>query len=43
MRGPEARAFERGRRYEPLCSGVVLYLGLKERYKHLACTSKQLD
>ena len=39
---PEARAFERRRRYEPACSGVVLYLGLKERYKHLACTSKQL-
>jgi len=30
-----ARAFERRRRYEPACSGVVLYLGLKQRYEHL--------
>lgn len=27
--------FERRRRYEPACSGVVLYLGLRERYEHL--------
>jgi phytoene desaturase len=27
--------FEKGRRYEPACSGVVLYLGLRERYEHL--------
>lgn len=30
-----ARAFEQRRRYEPACSGVVLYLGLKQRYDHL--------
>jgi phytoene desaturase len=29
-------AFERRRRYEPACSGVVLYLGLNKRYEHLA-------
>lgn len=28
--------FQRRRRYEPACSGVVLYLGLKQRYDHLA-------
>jgi diapolycopene oxygenase len=33
--GSPARAFERRRRYEPACSGVVLYLGLKQRYDHL--------
>jgi diapolycopene oxygenase len=33
--GPPARAFERRRRYVPACSGVVLYLGLKQRYEHL--------
>lgn len=27
--------FMRRRTYEPACSGVVLYLGLKERYEHL--------
>ena len=27
--------FEGRREYEPACSGVVLYLGLKERYEHL--------
>jgi len=27
--------FERRRRYEPACSGVVLYLGLKKAYDHL--------
>lgn len=31
-----ASRFERRRRYEPACSGVVLYLGLKQRYDHLA-------
>ena len=30
-----ATAFERRRRYEPACSGVVLYLGLDRRYDHL--------
>ncbi len=30
-----ARQFERRRRYEPACSGVVLYLGLDRRYDHL--------
>jgi len=34
-RGLGAR-FEKRRRYEPACSGVVLYLGLKQRYNHLA-------
>ncbi len=29
-------AFEHRRKYEPACSGVVLYLGLKKRYDHLA-------
>ncbi len=33
--GETARAFDRRRRYEPACSGVVLYLGLKKRYDHL--------
>ncbi|RPI58155.1 MAG: phytoene desaturase, partial [Lysobacterales bacterium] len=27
--------FRRRRRYEPACSGVVLYLGLNKRYEHL--------
>jgi phytoene desaturase len=31
-----ARHFEHARSYEPACSGVVLYLGLKQRYEHLA-------
>jgi len=30
-----AKPFESRREYEPACSGVVLYLGLKERYEHL--------
>jgi phytoene desaturase len=30
------RRFERRRRYEPACSGVVLYLGLDRTYDHLA-------
>lgn len=29
-------AFARRRRYEPACSGVVLYLGLNRRYEHLS-------
>jgi phytoene desaturase len=35
---PESRAsrkFEKRRRYEPACSGVVLYLGLDRGYEHL--------
>ncbi len=34
--GAAAREFEHKRSYEPACSGVVLYLGLKKRYEHLA-------
>ncbi len=34
--GEPARRFESERKYEPACSGVVLYLGLKKRYEHLA-------
>ena len=30
-----AKRFERRRRYEPACSGVVLYLGLSRAYDHL--------
>jgi diapolycopene oxygenase len=36
--GPNARAtkkFDRKRTYEPACSGVVLYLGLRKKYDHL--------
>ncbi len=33
--GAPAQRFERKRRYEAACSGVVLYLGLRERYEHL--------
>jgi diapolycopene oxygenase len=33
--GPAATRFERRRAYEPACSGVVLYLGLEQRYEHL--------
>ncbi len=33
--GAPARRFERRRKYEPACSGVVLYLGLNRRYDHL--------
>jgi phytoene desaturase len=29
------RRFHRRRKYEPACSGVVLYLGLNKRYEHL--------
>jgi phytoene desaturase len=32
----DAKAFEKRRKYEPACSGVVLYLGLNKRYEHLA-------
>lgn len=32
---PAARKFERRRRYEPACSGVVLYLGLDRAYPQL--------
>lgn len=32
---PAARRFERRRRYEPACSGVVLYLGLDRAYPQL--------
>jgi len=34
--GAVGKKFERRRRYEPACSGVVLYLGLNKRYEHLA-------
>ena len=34
--GKVAREFEHKRGYEPACSGVVLYLGLNQRYDHLA-------
>jgi len=34
--GDVGRTFERKRSYEPACSGVVLYLGLREQYDHLA-------
>ena len=30
-----ARTFERRKKYEPACSGVVLYLGLRGRYEQL--------
>jgi phytoene desaturase len=33
--GRPARRFARQRRYEPACSGVVLYLGLSQAYPHL--------
>ncbi len=34
--GAAARKFDEKRKYEPACSGVVLYLGLNKRYDHLA-------
>jgi diapolycopene oxygenase len=34
--GAVAESFNKRREYEPACSGVVLYLGLKRRYEHLA-------
>ncbi len=33
---PPRAKFARRRRYEPACSGVVFYLGLKKRYEHLS-------
>jgi diapolycopene oxygenase len=36
INGSAGTAFERRRKYEPACSGVVLYLGLNKRYEHLA-------
>jgi phytoene desaturase len=33
--GETAKRFDRRRRYEPACSGVVLYLGLDRPYEHL--------
>ena len=33
--GEARRAFDARRSYEPACSGVVLYLGLKKRYDHI--------
>ena len=33
--GEIARRFDRGKSFEPACSGVVLYLGLRKRYEHL--------
>ncbi|MEI2723885.1 MAG: phytoene desaturase family protein [Verrucomicrobiota bacterium] len=34
--GEIGQHFNARRRYEPACSGVVLYLGLKKRYEHIA-------
>lgn len=34
--GEPAAKFERKRKYEPACSGVVMYLGLDRQYDHLA-------
>jgi len=34
--GAAAKHFDEKRKYEPACSGVVLYLGLNKRYDHLA-------
>jgi diapolycopene oxygenase len=36
LNGDIGRKFEKRRKYEAACSGVVLYLGLKKRYDHLA-------
>jgi len=36
INGTVGAKFERRRKYEPACSGVVLYLGLNKRYEHLA-------
>jgi phytoene desaturase len=33
--GAPSQAFDSRRRYEPACSGVVLYLGLKRGYDHI--------
>jgi diapolycopene oxygenase len=35
INGAAGAKFEKRRRYEPACSGVVLYLGLNKRYEHL--------
>lgn len=32
---PASRRFTAGKRFEPACSGVVLYLGLRQRYDHI--------
>ena len=34
--GQPAAKFEKRRKYEPACSGVVMYLGLDRHYEHLA-------
>jgi phytoene desaturase len=36
INGAIGARFDARREYEPACSGVVLYLGLKKRYDHLA-------
>ncbi len=36
LNGSASVAFAHRRKYEPACSGVVLYLGLNRRYEHLA-------
>jgi phytoene desaturase len=36
INGAVGTKFEKRRQYEAACSGVVLYLGLKKRYDHLA-------
>jgi len=36
INGRVGAKFEKRRRYEAACSGVVLYLGLSQRYEHLA-------
>ena len=36
VNGRAGAKFARRRKYEPACSGVVLYLGLNRRYEHLA-------
>ena len=36
INGSVGAKFEKRRKYEPACSGVVLYLGLNKRYEHLA-------
>jgi phytoene desaturase len=36
INGTVGARFEKRRKYEAACSGVVLYLGLKKRYEHLA-------
>jgi diapolycopene oxygenase len=36
MKGSTATSrFDKRRKYEPACSGVVLYLGLKQKYEHI--------